>query len=142
MEPIPHDGLSDEEIRRILSMKRIAVVGMSRDPAKPAHYVPKYLLEHGYEIVPVNPTAEEILGLKVYKSLKEVPGPVDIVDVFRPSEAVPEVVKEAVELRPKVIWLQEGIYHPDAVGLARSRGITIVWNRCMMKEHRRLMAGR
>jgi predicted CoA-binding protein len=138
VEPIPPDGLTDEEIKQILSLKRVAVVGMSRDPAKPAHYVPKYLLERGYEIIPVNPTADVILGLRVYKSLKEVPGPVDIVDVFRPSEAVPEVVREAVSVRPKVIWLQEGIYHPEAVEVARANGIRIVWNRCMMKEHRRL----
>ena len=139
MEPIPPDGLTDAEIREILSMKRVAVVGMSRDPAKPAHYVPKYLLERGYEVIPVNPTADEILGLRVYKSLREVPGPVDIVDVFRPSDAVPEVVREALALRPKVIWLQEGIYHPEAVEIARANGIKIVWNRCMMKEHRRLL---
>ncbi len=139
MEPIPPDGLTDEEIKRILSLRRVAVVGMSRDPAKPAHYVPKYLLEKGYEVIPVNPTADEILGLKVYKSLSEVPGPIDIVDVFRPSEVVPEVVREAVKVRPRVIWLQEGIYHPEAVEIARSNGIEIVWNRCMMKEHRRLL---
>ncbi len=139
MEPIPPDGLTDEEIREVLSLKRIAVVGMSRDPAKPANYVPKYLMERGYEVIPVNPTADEILGLKVYKSLKEVPGTVDVVDVFRPSEAVPEVVREAVSVRPKVIWLQEGIYHPEAVEIAKANGIKIVWNRCMMREHRRLM---
>jgi len=139
VEPIPPDGLNDAEIREILSLRRVAVVGMSKDPAKPAHYVPKYLLERGYEVIPVNPTADEILGLRVYKSLREVPGPVDIVDVFRPSDAVPEVVREAVALRPKVIWLQEGIYHPEAVEVARANGIKIVWNRCMMKEHRRLL---
>ena len=138
MESIPPDGLTDEEIRQILSLKRVAVVGMSRDPAKPAHYVPKYLLERGYEIIPVNPTADVILGLRVYKSLREVQGPVDVVDVFRPSEAVPEVVREAVFVRPKVVWLQEGIYHPEAVEIARANGIKIAWNRCMMKEHRRL----
>ena len=138
MGPIPPDGLTDEEIRQILSLKRVAVAGMSRDPAKPAHYVPKYLLERGYEIIPVNPTADVILGLRVYKSLREVQGPVDVVDVFRPSEAVPEVVREAVFVRPKVVWLQEGIYHPEAVEIARANGIKIAWNRCMMKEHRRL----
>ncbi|MCX8202773.1 MAG: CoA-binding protein [Nitrososphaeria archaeon] len=136
---IPKDGLSDEEVRRILSMRRVVVVGMSRDPAKPAHYVPKYLLDKGYEVIPVNPTADEILGLKVHKSLAEVKGPVDVVDVFRPSEEVPEVVREAVKLNPKAIWLQEGIYHPEAVEIARKHRVTIVWDRCMMKEHRRLI---
>ncbi|MEN3047277.1 MAG: CoA-binding protein [Candidatus Caldarchaeales archaeon] len=136
---IPKDGLSDEEVRRILALRRVVVVGMSKDPAKPAHYVPRYLHERGYEVIPVNPTADEILGLKVHKSLSEVKGPVDIVDVFRPSEEVPGVVREAVKLNPKVIWLQEGIYHPEAVEIARRHGVTIVWDRCMMKEHRRLV---
>ncbi|MCS7117500.1 MAG: CoA-binding protein [Thaumarchaeota archaeon] len=138
---IPKDGLSDEDVRKILSLKRVVVVGMSKDPAKPAHYVPKYLHERGYEVIPVNPTADEILGLKVFKSLAEVRGQIDIVEVFRPSEEVPGVVREALKLSPRTIWLQEGIYHPEAVELARQRGVTVVWDRCMMKEHKRLFGG-
>lgn len=133
------DGLSDEEIKEILTKyKRVAVVGASREPVKPANYVPKFLMRHGYEIFPVNPFAEEILGLKVYKSLEEVPQPVEIVDVFRPSEAVYEVALAAAKVRPKVFWMQEGIYNKDAAELLRSEGVVVVWNRCMMREHNRL----
>ncbi len=135
---IPPDGLSDEEIREIYrSVKRIAVVGMSRNPEKPAHYVPMFLMERGYEIVPVNPVADEIAGLKVYKSLSEIPGEVDLVDVFRPSEEVPKIVEEALAKGVKVIWLQEGIYHPS-IEEARKKGVKTVWNRCMMREYKRL----
>jgi hypothetical protein len=135
---IPPDGLTDEEIKEILSLKRIAVVGMSRNPSKPANYVPMYLREHGYEIFPVNPMADEIEGMKVYKSIDEIEEQVDIVDVFRPSEDVPQVVEEAVKKGPKVIWLQEGIYNPRAVEMAKKAGVKIVWDRCMMREHARL----
>jgi len=136
------DPLSDEEIKSILSLRRVVVVGMSRDPVKPAHYVPKFLLRHGYEIVPVNPTAEEILGLRVYKSILEVPGEIDVVEVFRPSDQVSPVVKEAIKKKPKAIWLQEGIYNEEAVKAAQDAGIKIVWNRCMMKEHNRLFGSK
>ena len=135
---IPSDGLTDDQIREIFQLKRIAVVGMSRNPEKPAHYVPMYLKKRGYEIIPINPVAKEISGMKVYKSISEVPGEIDIVDVFRPSEETPDIVREAVKKKPKVIWLQEGIYHPEAVEIARDAGITIVWNRCMKREYGRL----
>ena len=135
---IPPDGLSDDEIVEILKMKRVAVVGMSRNPSKDAHRVPKYLYENGYEIYPVNPYADEILGLKVYKSLKDVPVKVDIVDVFRPSDEVFDVVKEAVEIGAKVVWLQKGIYNKEAVEYAKKHGLKVVWNRCMYIEHARL----
>jgi hypothetical protein len=136
---IPHDGLSDEEIKEIFRLKRVAVIGMSRNPDKPAHYVPMFLKERGFEIIPVNPKAKEISGLKVYKSIIDIPGEIDIVDVFRPSEEIPRVVGEAVKKRPRVIWLQEGIYHPEAVKIARENNIIIVWNRCMMREYKRLL---
>ncbi|MDJ0270222.1 MAG: CoA-binding protein [Aigarchaeota archaeon] len=137
------DGLSDEEIKRILTeYKRIAVVGMSRDPSKPAHYVPKFLQRHGYELIPVNPTADEILGLKVYKSLEEIKEPVDIVDVFRPSDQVLPVAEQALKLRPKVFWMQEGIYNKEAAELLKREGIIVVWDRCLMKEHNRLFGSK
>ncbi len=137
------DGLTDEEIKRILTeYKRIAVVGMSRDPSKPAHYVPKFLQRHGYELIPVNPTADEILGLKVYKSLEEIKEPVDIVDVFRPSDQVLPVAEQALKLRPKVFWMQEGIYNKEAAELLRREGIIVVWDRCLMKEHNRLFGSK
>ncbi|MCS7143056.1 MAG: CoA-binding protein [Aigarchaeota archaeon] len=141
MTDIPTDGLSDAELLEILrSSKRVAVVGMSRDESKPAHYVPRYLFDHGYTIYPVNPMTDSILSLKVYKSLLEVPRPIDIVDVFRPSDQVYRVAVEAVSVGPRVFWLQEGIYNEDAVRLVKSKGIRAVWNRCMMREHARLVS--
>lgn len=135
---IPSDGLTDEEIKEIyMKYRKIAVVGMSRNPEKPAHYVPRYLIEKGYEVIPINPTAEEILGRKVYKSISEVPEDAEVLNVFRPSEEVPRIVEEALKKNFKVIWLQEGIFH-ESIYKAREKGIITVWNRCMMKEYRRL----
>jgi len=134
------DGLDDREIRRILTLKDVAVVGASRDPSKPSHLVPKYLLDHGYNIVPVNPTAPEIFGKKCYSSLSDISEQIDIVDIFRPSEAVLPVVRDALAKSVRVIWMQEGIYNKEAADDARKLGITVVWNRCMMKEHRRLFS--
>ena len=135
MEQDPH---SDEQIRKILSLNRIAVIGMSKNSSKAAHYVPKYLLDHGYDITPVNPTSDEILGKKCYSSISEIPEDVDVVDVFRPSDQVLSVVQEAIKKKPKVIWLQEGIHNLEAEELARESGIQIVFNRCMLAEHQRL----
>lgn len=112
---------------------------MSRDPQKPANYVPRYLLSKGYIIVPVNPTATEILGLKSYRSLLELDTVVDVIDVFRPSEEVLGVAEQAVKIRPKVFWMQEGIYNEAAAKLLSANGIKAVWNRCMMREHMRLL---
>ncbi|CAE6498223.1 conserved hypothetical protein [Candidatus Nitrosotenuis uzonensis] len=135
MEKDPH---SDDEIRSILSLKNVAVVGMSKNEEKAANYVPKYLLENGYNIVPVNPTADSILERKCYPSLQEVPEQIDIVDVFRPSDQVLPVIQEAIKKKPKVIWLQEGIHNEEAENLAKSAGIKVVFNRCMLAEHQRL----
>lgn len=140
---IPPDGLSDAEIKKILlESKRIAVVGMSRDPNKPANFVPRYLISRGYVVLPVNPAATEILGLKSYRSLLELESVVDVVDVFRPSDQVLEVAQQAIKIRPRVFWMQEGIYKAEAAKLLQGSGITVVWNRCMMREHMRLVAGR
>ncbi|MCS6783959.1 MAG: CoA-binding protein [Candidatus Caldarchaeum sp.] len=126
-------------IREILTKyKKIAVVGASREHTKPANYVPRFLMRQGYEVFPVNPFADEIFGQKPYKSLEEVPQPVEIVDVFRPSEAVYEVAVAAAKISPKVFWMQEGIYNREAAELLKSKGVVVVWNRCMMKEHNRL----
>ena len=133
-----HDSYTDDEIRDILSLKRVAVIGMSKNEHKAAHYVPKYLSENGFDIIPVNPTADEILGKKCYSTISEVSDDVDIVDVFRPSELVLPIVEEAIKKKPKVIWLQEGIHNLEAEKMARDNGITIVFNRCMLAEHQRL----
>lgn len=132
------DAHTDEQIRKIYEYKKIAVVGMSKNPEKAAHYVPKYLLERGYSIVPVNPSASEILGMRCYANLSEMPDPIDVVDVFRPSEEVGPVIDEAIKIKPKVIWLQEGIHNPEAEKRASDAGIDVVFNRCMLAEHQRL----
>jgi uncharacterized protein len=132
------DTHTDEQIKKFYSLKNITVVGMSKNPEKAAHYVPKYLAEKGYNIIPVNPTADEILGKKCYPSLLDVPVEIDIVDVFRPSDQVQPVIEEAVKKKPKVVWLQEGIHNPDAESLAQKAGIEVVYNRCMLAEHQRL----
>jgi predicted CoA-binding protein len=137
MSAIPRDGLDDAAIRRILSLRRVAVVGASRDPAKPSGFVPEYLQRNGYEISPVNPFAEELYGRKCFKSLADVPGTIDIVDVFRPSAEAAKVVGDAIARGAKVVWLQEGIYSPEAADAAKKAGITIAWDRCMKKQHER-----
>ena len=133
-----HDSYTDAEIRDILSLRHVVVVGMSKNDNKAAHYVPKYLSENGFDIIPVNPTTDKILGKKCYSTISDVDGDIDIVDVFRPSDLVLPVVEEAIKKNPKVIWLQEGIHNPEAEDMARKKGIKVVFNRCMLAEHQRL----
>ena len=134
------DSHSDEEIKQIFSLKKIAIVGMSRHTAKAASFVPKYLAEQGFDITPVNPNSTEILGKKSYPDVSSIDHPVDIVDIFRPSENVLSFVEDAIKLKPKVIWLQQGIHNAEAEELARSNGIMVVFNRCMLAEHQRLFS--
>ncbi len=129
----------DTEIRDILAgIKTIAVVGCSKDPAKDAHRVPKYMQMNGYRIIPVNPTATEILGEKAYPSLDVVPMPYDAVDIFRPSADVPPIVEQAIHGPAKVIWMQLGIRNEDAAKKARAAGKIVVQDHCMMRDHARL----
>ena len=132
------DSHTDKEIKDIFTFKKIAVVGMSRHSNKAAHFVPKYLLEQGYDVTPINPVADEILGKKSYPNISSVVDPIDIVDIFRPSEQVLPVVQDAIKIKPKVIWLQEGIHNLEAEELARKHGIKVIYNRCMLAEHQRL----
>ncbi len=132
------DSHTDEEIKQFFSLKNVAVIGMSKHQEKAAHFVPKYLSQNGYNIIPVNPTADEILDKKCYPSVEDIPEPIDIVDIFRPSDQVLPVVQEAIKKKPKVIWLQEGIHNAEAEDLARKEGIKVVFNRCMLAEHQRL----
>ena len=132
------DSLSDEEIKEIYSLKNVAVIGLSKNQEKAAHFVPKYLAENGYNIIPINPSADEILNKKCYPSINDVDESIDIVDFFRPSDQVLPFVKDAIKKKPKVIWLQEGIHNTEAEELARKEGITVVFNRCMLAEHQRL----
>jgi len=133
------DNHSDNEIRKMYNFKNIAVVGMSRDPVKAAHFVPKYMIERGYNIIPVNPSANEILGKRTYAKVSDIKPQVDIIDVFRPSENVYSVVEDSVK-KPsvKVIWLQEGIHNAEAEKVALDNKINVVFNRCIMAEHMRL----
>jgi hypothetical protein len=132
------DEYTDEQIRDILSFKKVAVIGMSKHSSKAAHYVPKYLSDNGFDVTPVNPTADEILGKKCYDSVSEINEEIEIVDIFRPSDQVLLVIQEAIKKKPKVIWLQEGIHNSEAEELARKEGIKVVYNRCMLAEHQRL----
>jgi predicted CoA-binding protein len=133
------DSHSDDEIKKFYALKNVAVVGMSKNEDKAAHYVPKYLIDHGYNVIPVNPTAAEILGRKSYPTVSSIPDKIDIVDIFRRSEDVPSVVLDALNKDGiKVIWMQEGIYSKEAEEVAKERSISTVYNRCMMAEHRRL----
>ncbi len=124
-----------DEIGEILGThKTVAVVGLSRDPLKDAHSVPRFLKENGYRIVPVNPFADEVLGEKAYPRLEEIPFPIDIVEIFRPSDEVPRIVDEALETEAQVIWMQSGIRHEEAAAKARRAGLKVVQDRCMRTE--------
>ena len=134
------DAHSQSDIQRILKFRNIAVVGMSKNEEKPAHFVPRYLFDHGYNVIPVNPTVNEILGKKSYPTVSDIPEVVDVVDIFRRSEDVPAVVNDAITKKGlKVIWMQSGIYNEEAERKAIENGIDVVFNRCMMIEHRHFL---
>ena len=139
------DSHSDSEIKRFYQFKNIAVVGMSKNEEKPSHQVPKYLIEQGYNVIPVNPTlTTEVLGRKPYPSIADVPEKIDVVDVFRKSEKVPAVIDDTINRKKndiQVIWMQLGIYNEEAEKRAKENGIDVVYNRCMMEEHKRLLGG-
>jgi predicted CoA-binding protein len=136
------DASERERIARIFAeTKTIAVVGASGDPSKPAHRIPRYLQGQGYRIVPVNPRGGELLGEPVARSLTEVQGPVDVVDVFRPAEETPQVARAAAEIGAKVLWLQLGIESQEARQVAEAAGLTVVMDRCMGEAHGKLGLG-
>lgn len=131
----PKQNASDQEIDGILYAARVvAVIGLSPKPERPSHRVAAYLSAEGYEVIPVNPGSAEILGRKCYSSLAEVPGPVDVVDIFRKPEAVPEIVDQAIAKGAKAVWMQEGIVNNAAADKARAAGLKVVMNKCMLKE--------
>jgi predicted CoA-binding protein len=134
---------TDERIKEILSsMKRVAVVGLSAKPDRASHGIAKFLVGQGFEVIGVNPVLkEEVLGIKVYPSLADVPGPVDVVDVFRRSDTVPAVMDEAIAMKAPVVWLQEGVVHEEAAATARAAGLDVIQDRCLYKEWLRLMNG-
>jgi predicted CoA-binding protein len=129
-------------LRRILATSRtIAVVGLSANWYRPSYFAAKYLQDHGYRIVPVNPTYTEVLGQRCYPSVAAIPEPVDVVDCFRkPGEMVP-LAREAIDKGAKVLWMQLGIRNEDAAKLASDAGLDVVWDRCMKIEHARILGG-
>ncbi len=137
---------SERAISQALQSKTIAVVGLSNNPERPSYDVAKYLTSHGYRIVPINPTIEEVLGEKSYKSLLDLPDElkreIEVVDIFRRPEDIPPIVEQAIELRrnydnPKAIWMQLGIVNEEAARKARESGLDVVMDRCMKIEHAR-----
>jgi predicted CoA-binding protein len=134
--------MKDEEIKDTLChFKTIAVVGISPKENRPSYVVASYLKSKGYRIIPVRPDGDEILGEKVYHSLSEIPNEirVDVVDIFRRSEDVPPVVEEAIRRGAKAVWMQEGVIHKEAAQKAEKAGLKVVMDRCMKKEHQRLL---
>ena len=129
-------------LRRILTEhKRVAMVGLSDDWSRPSNFVAKYLLEHGFEVIPVNPRYDEILGQKSYPDLADIPTPVDIVDLFQRAERVPPFVDSAIDIGARVVWMQLGIVHEEAAAKARNAGLEVVTDRCIKIEYARLFGG-
>jgi predicted CoA-binding protein len=134
--------MKDEEIKDTLcNAKTIAVIGISPKEDRPSYVVASYLKSKGYRIIPVRPDGEEILGEKVYHTLSEIPKEigVDVVDIFRRSEDVPPIVVEAIQRGARVVWMQEGVIHQEAAGKAEKAGLKVIMDRCMKKEHQRLL---
>lgn len=131
--------MNDADLRRILTdYERIAVVGLSADSSKPSHGVARYLIDQGYDVIPVNPGYDEVLGRRCYPDLFSIPTPVDIVNLFRPSEHVPPFVDAAIETGAKVVWMQLEIVHDESAEKARTAGLEVVMDRCIRIEHARL----
>ena len=129
-------------LRRILNeYKRVAVVGLSADWSRPSYFAAKYLLDHGFEIIPVNPKYDEILGQKCYPDLKSIPSAIDIVDLFQRTERVPPFVDDAIAIKAKLVWMQLGIVHEEAAQKACEAGLEVIMDRCMKIEYARLFGG-
>lgn len=128
--------INDQLLR---SAKTIAVVGLSGHRWRPSYGVSEYMRSAGYRIIPVNPNETEVLGEKSYASLDEIPEPIDIVDIFRRSEFVPEIVDAAIRIHAKCVWMQEGVVHEEAAAKARAAGLEVIMDRCILKEHRKLL---
>lgn len=134
--------MDNATIRRILEeSKTIAMVGLSGNWYRPSYFAAKYLLDHGYEVIPVNPNYDEVLGQKCYPDLAAIPGRVDIVDLFQRSEDVPKFVQPAIDTGASVLWLQLGIVNEDAASMARDAGLEVIMDRCMKIEYARLFGG-
>jgi len=136
-EPLRQTTPADEIDEILASARVVAVVGLSDKPDRDSYRVAAYLQQQGYRIIPVNPQVREVLGEKAYASLAEVPERVDVVDVFRRSDAVPEIVEQAIAAKAKAIWMQDGVVHNEAADKARAAGLRVVMNNCMLREHAR-----
>lgn len=120
------------------SSKTIAIVGLSAKAEQDSYMVACYLSDHGFEVIPINPSASEILGRKSYASLRDLPAPPDVVDIFRRAEFAPEIVEDAIAIGAKAVWMQLGIEHPDAAKRAQEAGLKVVMNHCIKREHERI----
>jgi len=139
--PEPATRQAGLEARILRERRTVAVVGISADEEKASYRVARYLKEHGYRIIPINPREKEVLGERCYPDLCSVPEQIEVVDVFRRPRFVPRIVAEAMYAGAKVVWMQEGIVHEAAARRAREAGMEVVMDRCMMKEHKRLIGG-
>ena len=130
-----------QRLRILERYRRIAMVGLSANPFRPSHFAAIYLMAEGYDVTPVNPREKEILGRSCYASLRDVPGPVEVVNIFREPSAVPAIVDEAIAIGAKVIWMQLGVIQEDAAQRAHAAGLEVVMDRCMKIEHARFFGG-
>ncbi len=140
IETVPTPTALDR-LRILTQYKNIAMVGLSNNPYRPSHFAAIYMLAEGYNIIPVNPACQEILGRKCYASLGEIPEPVDIVDVFRKPADVPPLADEAIAIGAKVLWLQLGVINEEAAARAHAAGLEVVMDRCVKIEHARFFGG-
>jgi predicted CoA-binding protein len=129
------DHVTDAAERILKSARTIAVVGLSPDPRRPSHGVARYLQRAGYRIIPVNPNVDEVLGERAYLSLRQIPQEVDVVEVFRRSEFVGSIVDDAIAIKARAVWLQDGVIDEDAAARARASGLDVVMDDCMMRRH-------
>ncbi len=130
--------MDEDETRIFKETHTIAMVGLSGDPERPSYHVADYLIGQGYNVIPVNPTADSIMSRKCYPDLASIPEKVDVVDVFRRAEDVPPIAEQAIKIGARVLWMQEGIVNEAAAARARQAGLVVVMNKCMFKEHSRL----
>lgn len=126
------------ETRILNDYRNVAVVGLSPNPERDSHKVASYLAKHGYNIIPVNPNAQQVLGKTSYPNLSSIPETVEVVDIFRRPEEVMPIVEEAIKIGARVVWMQEGIVNEEAAARAREAGLLVIMNKCMRKEHLRL----
>lgn len=139
MEPLglrpPTEKWNGDDFDRIFSLRTVAVVGCSPKPERPSHFVAAFLKEHSYRVIPVNPGHSVILGEKCFPTLSAINEPVDVVDVFRRSAEVLPVIEEAILIKAKALWLQDGITHPEGEALARQAGLIVVSDDCMLRRY-------